>query len=63
MGWSEILFGKKANNSSSPKGDYDSRGHYNPGQWRKEYDKEAWRYHRDACDHFDHWDCNDDEHF
>ena len=44
-------------------GDYDKNGKYSPGQWRREYDKEAWRYHRDACDHFDHWDCNDDEHF
>ena len=55
------LFNSWGSNSSSS--DYDSRGHFDPGRWRRGYDRENWLYHRDACDHFDHWDCNDDEHF
>lgn len=70
--WDTVFDNNSSNNRNNNRGgsswgrsssDYDSRGHYNPGAWREKYDRYNWEYHKSVCDHWDHYECDDDDHF
>lgn len=70
MGFWDTVFSNPNSNKSNNRGgsswfnrDRDSQGNYNPGAWREKYDRENWEYHKTVCDHWDHYECDDDDHF